>query len=71
MAKLLEVKEFETIVGNRNIKINISVWTEEAFADLLEFIHAFQSNEIESDILDFMRIGYKRNVGETVTFKTM
>ena len=69
MAKLLEVKEFETIVGNPKYKNKYKCMEEEAFADLLEFIHAFQSNEIESDILDFMRIGYKRNVGETVTFK--
>ncbi|MGI6169086.1 MAG: McrC family protein [Christensenellales bacterium] len=69
MAKLLEVKEFETIVGNPKYKNKYTCMDEEAFADLLEFIHAFQSNEIESDILDFMRIGYKRNVGETVTFK--
>ena len=40
-----------------------------SFAELIEFIHAFDSDDTESDVLDFIKIGYKRNLGETVTFK--
>ena len=40
-----------------------------SFRDLIEFIHAFDSNDEEADVLDFIKIGYKRNVGETITFK--
>ena len=40
-----------------------------AFLDLVEFIHEFSENEENADALDFMRIGYKRNVGDVVTIK--
>jgi 5-methylcytosine-specific restriction enzyme subunit McrC len=35
---------------------------------LSSFMH-LSSDEAESDVLDFIKIGYKRNLGETVTFK--
>lgn len=69
MSELLEVREFETIVGNKEFKNQYRCMDKNSFKDLIEFIHAFDSNEEESDILDFIKIGYKRNVGETVTFK--
>lgn len=69
MSELLEVREFETIVGNKEYKSQYRCMDKDSFADLVEFIHAFDSNEEESDVLDFIKIGYKRNVGETVTFK--
>lgn len=69
MGELLEVREFETIVGNKEFKNQYRCMDKSSFADLIEFIHAFDSDEEESDVLDFIKIGYKRNVGETVTFK--
>jgi 5-methylcytosine-specific restriction enzyme subunit McrC len=69
MGELLEVKEFETITGNKEFKSQYKCMDKSAFADLIEFIHAFNSDDNESDVLDFIKIGYKRNVGETVTFK--
>lgn len=69
MGELLEVREFETIVGNKEFKNQYRCMDKSSFADLIQFIHAFDSDDEESDILDFIKIGYKRNVGETVTFK--
>lgn len=69
MGELLEVHEFETIIGNKDFKDQYRCMDKSTFVDLIEFIHAFDSDEEESDVLDFIKIGYKRNVGETVTFK--
>lgn len=69
MKELLELKEFETVIGNPDYKGQYKCMEKNSFADLIEFIHAFSSNDAESDVLDFIKIGYKRNLGETVTFK--
>lgn len=69
MGQLLEVREYETIIGNKEYASQYRCMDQNAFNDLIEFIHAFESDKEETDVLDFIRIGYKRNVGETVTFK--
>lgn len=71
MDKLLEVREFDTITGNAEFKNDEKYKYLEtaAFLDLVEFIHEFSGNEENADTLDFMRIGYKRNVGDVVTIK--
>lgn len=69
MGELFEVKEFETITGNKEFKSQYKCMDKSVFTELIEFIHAFDSDDEESDVLDFIKIGYKRNVGETVTFK--
>lgn len=35
----------------------------------MEFIHEFSGDEEDADALDFMRISYKRNVGDVITIK--
>lgn len=69
MNKLIEVKEFDTLIGNEEYKDKYTYVDGDTFADLIEFIHAFDSDSEESDVLDFIKIGYRRNIGETVTFK--
>ena len=69
MRELLELKEFETIIVNPDYKDRYKCMDKNSFRDLIEFIHAFDSNDEEADVLDFIKIGYKRNVGETITFK--
>lgn len=69
MNELIEVKEYDTIIGNYKFKEQYRYINETAFLDLIEFIHAFDSSNEESDVLDFIKIGYKRKVGETVSFK--
>ena len=71
MKQLVELKEFDTIIGNPDYKEQYGnrCLDKDSFAELIEFIHAFNSDNSESDVLDFIKIGYRRNLGETITFK--
>lgn len=71
MDKLLEVKEYDSITGNFDYKDDekYKYLDQKAFADLIEFIHEYAGDEENADALDFMRIAYKRNVGDIVTIK--
>lgn len=71
MDKLLEVREFDTITGNAEFENDekYRYLDTAAFHDLVEFIHEFSGDEENADALDFMRISYKRNVGDVVTIK--
>lgn len=71
MNKLLEVKEFDIITGNPNFKNDekYKYLDTVAFENLIEFIHQFTGNEEVADVLDFMRISYKRNIGNIVSIK--
>lgn len=71
MEKLLEVREYDSITGNADYKKDekYKYLQEPAFHELIEFIHEFAGNEEKSDALEFMKIGYKRNVGDIVSIK--
>lgn len=71
MEKLLEVREYDSITGNADFidDEKYKYLHESAFHELIEFIHEFAGDEENSDALEFMKIGYKRNVGEVVTIK--
>lgn len=71
MDKFLEVREFDTITGNADYENEekYKYLDAAAFDDLVEFIHEFSGDEENADALDFMRISYKRNVGNVVTVK--
>ena len=71
MKKLIEVREFDSITGNKDYKDDekYTYLQDAVFQNLIEFIHEFSGNEENADALDFMRIGYKRNVGDVVTIK--
>lgn len=69
MNKLIEVKEFDTLISNEKYNDKFICVDKDIFSDLLEFIYAFNSDSEESDVLDFIKIGYRRNIGETLTFK--
>lgn len=69
MGELFEVKEFETIVSKKEYKDQYKYMDKDTFSDLIELIHAFDADDTEADVLDFIKIGYKRNMGETVTFQ--
>ena len=71
MDKLLEVREFDSITGNADFKDddNYKYLNKEVFQELIEFIHEFAGDEENSDALEFMRIAYKRNVGDVVSIK--
>ena len=69
MNKLLEVREFDTIIGNENYKDDKDYKYFEAFDSLLDFIQEFDCNDENLDALKFMRIGYKRSIGNVVSIK--
>ena len=71
MNKFLEVKELDIITGNPNFKNNekYKYLDTVAFENLIEFIHQFTTNEEVADVLDFMRISCKRNIGNIVSIK--
>lgn len=70
MGKLLEVKEFDEIVMESNDKNDEYKYLEkDAFESLAQFIQEFTSDEDGADILDFMRINQKRNVGQYIKIK--
>lgn len=71
MDKLLELREFDTITGNADFENDekYKYLDTAVFHDLVEFIHEFSGDEENADALDFMRISYKRNVGDVVIIK--
>ena len=72
MSRTLVVKEYDTIVSNESLssKQGYVFIEEKYFKELEQFIREYVSESDEADILEFMQIGYKRGVGETVTFKS-
>ena len=69
MDKLLEVREFDIITGNADYKSEYKYLPKAVFEDLKEFIHEYAAGEDSADVLDFLRISYKRNVGDIITIK--
>lgn len=71
MGKLLEVREFDSITCNKDYKKDekYKYLSEQAFHNLVDFIHEFVGTEENADALDFMRISYKRNVGDIISIK--
>lgn len=67
MNKLLEVREFEKISCNPNFKTEYAYLPESVFRDLEEFIHAFAGDDEYSDALEFLKISFRRNVGDIIS----
>lgn len=71
MNKPFIVNEFDCIICNDEYKDDnkYRYLDKKQFEKLEKFIYEFSSNSETSDVLDFMRIGYKRNVGDVITVK--
>lgn len=76
MMQVLEVREFEKIIEanekNQNLKRfdkQYQCLEKKTFHEFLKFIHEFEQKEENSDILNFITIGYKKVLGQTITFK--
>lgn len=67
MTKLLEVKEFDRISCNPDFKTEYAYLPEDIFHDLEEFIFAFAGDEEHADALEFLNVGYRRNVGDIIS----
>lgn len=72
MTKMLSVKEYDTIVCEESVASShgFAYLEKKYFSELEQFIKLYTSESNEADILEFMRIGYKRGVGNTITFKS-
>lgn len=68
MSTLIEIKEFDTIAENQDYKNQYTILEKNSFEELIQFIQTFDTDNSESDVLDFVKIGYKRN-SRTITFK--
>lgn len=71
MNKPVEIKEFDSIICNKNYAgaDNFTCIAENDFKDLLNFIKEYTGSAENPDALDFMRIGFKRSVGDVVSFR--
>ena len=67
MKQLLEVKEFDKISCNSYFKTEYAYLPESVFQDLKDFIHAFAGNEEMADALEFLKVGYRRDVGDYIS----
>ncbi len=67
MDKLLEVREFDKISCNPDFKTEYAYLPEPVFKELEKFIHAYIGNEDHADALEFLSIGYRRNVGNIIS----
>ncbi|OON87445.1 restriction endonuclease [Oribacterium sp. C9] len=70
MKKLLEVREFEKITCNPDYddqKTEYAYLPEPIFRELEQFIHAFTGDEEHADALEFLSVGYRRNVGDIIS----
>ena len=66
----LVVREFDKIVCVESVTSQGYVYLAETyFRELEQFIKDYVSASDETDILEFMTIGYKRAVGDVITFK--
>ncbi len=70
MPNILEVREFDTITCNRDYENSpyFRYLDQKYFEELEHFIREYTSDEEHADALEFMKIGYRRNVGNTITF---
>ena len=67
MKKLLEVREFDKISYNSDFKTEYAYLPEPVFRDLEQFIHAFAGDEEYADALEFLKIVFRRNVGDIIS----
>ena len=72
MSNVLEVREFDTITCNKDYENSSSFRYLDAkhFKELEHFIREYTSEEEHADALEFMKIGYKRNVGDVISFNS-
>lgn len=67
MGKVLEVREFDSITCNPDFRGEYACLPEKVFYDLAEFIRSFTSDPDHADALDFLKISYRRNVGDVIS----
>ena len=68
----LVVREFDTITCNESYSDSpyYRYLDEKHFCELEQFIKEYSASDDNADILEFMRIGYKRSVGNIISFNS-
>lgn len=72
MVNVLSVREFDTITCNEEYKDSeyYKYLDEKHFSELKTFIEEYSTENDSSDILEFMKPGFKRGLGSTITFNS-
>lgn len=70
MVNVLSVREFDTITFNEDYRESqyYKYLDKKHFTELKSFIEEYSSENDSADILEFMKPGFKRGVGSTITF---
>lgn len=70
MVNVLSVREFDAITCNNEYRDSqyYKYMDEKHFTELKTFIEEYSSENDSADILEFMKPGFKRGVGSTITF---
>ena len=71
MNKPVEIKEYDSIICNKDYDgaERLTCILEKDFRNLETFIREYTGEEDNADALDFMRIGFRRGVGDVISFK--
>lgn len=70
MNKPVEIKEYDSIICNKEYAgvDRFTYISEKDFANLETFIREYTGAEDDADAVDFMRIGFRRGVGDVISF---
>lgn len=66
MPVLLEVREFDRICCSEECPQGYAYLPKREFSDLIDLIRSTPAGDMDTDASDFLRIGYKRGVGDVV-----
>lgn len=71
MKKLFEVKEYDVIASDLNSTdtSKFQYLENDSFLELLLFVKEYSTEQNQADVLDFMKIGYRRNVGDVISIR--
>lgn len=69
MGELFTIKEYDTIISQKGYQGRYKYMEKQQFENLITFIYDFKATEDQSDILNFISLGYRRNLGNTITFR--
>ena len=70
MSEVLQIKEFDAITCEADDRIEYGKYrlNRQNFDDLMTFVREYTSDEEQADALEFMKIRYKRNAGDIISF---
>jgi 5-methylcytosine-specific restriction enzyme subunit McrC len=69
MRTVVSIKEFDTITCKADDKIEYGTHrlSKQHFDELMTFVREYTAEDSHADALQFMKVGYKRNVGDVIS----